>query len=160
MKKALFLLCGVLLFCTTSAGAVDFGIDLRIKAGADIPAPIIVAEPPLFLAPPTLGFQVAVGVPYDMFLINGLFYLHNGGTWHIASGYNGPWTAVEHRHLPPGLAKRRVRDVLALRDAEYENYRKDKNRYGGKAYRPNKEKRGGNGHGHGKGKGKGRGNGE
>jgi hypothetical protein len=155
MKKTLLLLCAAALFCAPSAGAIDFGVDLRIKAGADIPAPIIVADPPLFLVPPTLGFQVAVGVPYDMFCIDGFFYLHKGGAWHVAPGYNGPWKIIEHRHLPPGLAKRRLGDMLALRDAEYGNYRKNKNQYGGKSYRPKKEKGGGNGNGKGKGKGNG-----
>jgi len=111
MKKMLLLLCAIPLFCAPSAGAVDFGIDLRIKAGADIPPPIIVADPPLFLVPPTLGFQVAVGVPFDMFLIDGRFYLHKGGAWHIAPGYNGPWKVVEHRHLPPGLDKRSMETI-------------------------------------------------
>jgi hypothetical protein len=47
--------------------------------------------------------------------------------------------------------------MLALRDAEYGNYRKNKNQYGGKSYRPKKEKGGGNGNGNGKGKGRGNG---
>lgn len=152
-EKTLLLLCAGTLLCAPSAGAIDFGIDLRIKAGTEVPAPIIVAEPPLFLIPPTLGFQVAVWVPYDMFRIDGLFYLHQEGTWRVAPGYNGPWKVIEHRPLPPGLAKRRLGDILALRDAEYGNYRQNKDGYRGKPYRPAKEK------GHGKGRGKGRGRG-
>lgn len=151
MKKVLPVFFAAALLGTSPALASDVGIDLNIHLGSPPAVPIIVEEPPLFLVPASLGFQVAVGVPYDMFLIDSRYYLCKGKVWYVAPGYDGPWTAIRHDRLPPGLAKRRHADLIALRDEEYRHYRQEGERYRGKVYHPG---RGGNGHGKEKGKGK------
>ena len=105
MRKAPLFLLAAALFGISPALASDLGLDLNLHLGNRSPAPIIVEEPPLFLVPPTLGFQVAVGVPYDMFLISGRYYLCRDNTWDVAPGYGGPCGVIQHNRLPTGLAK-------------------------------------------------------
>ncbi|HXV20044.1 MAG TPA: hypothetical protein VD811_03505 [Desulfuromonadales bacterium] len=147
MRKAPLFLLAAALFGISPALASDLGLDLNLHLGNRSPAPIIVEEPPLFLVPPTLGFQVAVGVPYDMFLISGRYYLCRDNTWYVAPGYGGPWGVIQHDRLPPGLAKRRYTEIIALRDEEYGHYKRDRGHYRGKAYRPGKAEKAGHGNG-------------
>lgn len=150
MKTMVSLLLSALL-CASAAWAGDIGFNLDLHVGSPSPAPVIVSDPPLFLTPPELGFQVAVGVACDIFRIDGRFFQCREGRWYASSQYDGPWQGVDPRQLPPGLAKKRYEDMLRLRDAEYARYRKDGKHYNGKAYRPEKSNRG-----RGKGKGKGK----
>lgn len=150
MKKVLPVLLAAALFGTSPALGADIGLDLNVHLGSRSPAPIIVEEAPLFLVPATLGFQVAVGVPYDMFLIGGRYYLCKEKAWYVASGYGGPWAVIQRDRLPPGLAKRRYTEIIALRDEEYRHYKRDRDRYKGKVYHPGKTEK----EGHGKGKNK------
>jgi len=150
MKKVLPVLLAALLGGASPSLASDVGFDLNVHVGNQAPAPIIVDEPPLFLVPPTLGFQVAVNVPYDMFHIEGRYYLYQNNVWFVGPGYNGPWTGIRHDRLPPGLAKRRYTEVIALRDEEYGHFKRDRDHYHGKTYRPGKVEK----EGHGKGKNK------
>jgi hypothetical protein len=145
MKKALPVFLAVALFGTSPALASDIGLDLNLHLGSRSAAPIIVEEAPLFLVPPTLGFQVAVGVPYDMFLIDGRYFLCREKVWFAAPGYGGPWGVIPHDRLPPGLAKRRYTEIIALRDEEYGHYKRDRDHYKGKAYRPGKAEKSGHG---------------
>jgi len=148
MRRALPVLLAAALFGASPALATDIGLDLNVHLGSRAPAPIIVDEAPLFLVPAALGFQVAVGVPYDMFHIDGRFYLCREKAWYVAAYYGGPWTAVSRDRLPPGLAKRRYAEIIALRDEEYRHYEKERDHYKGRTYRPGK----GGKDGHGKGK--------
>lgn len=156
MKKSLTVLLGAALFCAAPppASASDFSLDVHI--GNRQPSPIIVSEPPLFLESVTLGLQVAVGSPHDMFFLDGRYFLFRDNGWLVAPSYGGPWTVIHHDHLPPGLSKRDCRKIFALRDAEYERYRQG--RYRGKTFRPGKHDRD-HKHKHGKGH-KGHGNGK
>jgi len=138
------LLFGALLGASP-APAADIGLDLNIHLGNHSPAPIIVEEAPLFLVPPTLGFRVAVGVPYDMFQVDGRFYLYKENAWYVAADFGGPWSTIRHNRLPPGLAKRRYAEIIALRDEEYGHYKRDRDHYKGKAYRPGKQDKEGHG---------------
>lgn len=156
MKKIVLLLAAVLL-AAPAAYAGDVGFDLDLHIGNRTSAPIIVEEPPLFLVPPELGFEVAVGVAFDMFHIDGRFYLCREGRWYAAPYYDGPWQGVGPKHLPPGLAKKRYAEILRYREVEYSRYKKHGRHYRGQSYRPEK---GHHGQGNGGGKGKGNGNGK
>jgi hypothetical protein len=129
MKKALLVLLAAALCGASPAIAADIGYDLNIHIGNRSPAPIIVDEPPLFLVPATLGFQVAVGVPYDMFRIDGRYYLCKDEVWYAAPGYGGPWVVLKRDRLPPGLAKRRYAEIIALRNEEYGRYKRKHDHY-------------------------------
>ncbi|WP_303720889.1 hypothetical protein [Malonomonas rubra] len=131
-KIPLLALCWVL----GTAPAWSANVNININVGAPVGVPIIFPEPPLFLAPVPLGFQVAVGVPYDLFRVDGRFYLFFDNVWHVGSGYNGPWQVVHHDHLPRGLRRQRLRDIRTYRDHEYVVYNRDKALYRGGSYRP------------------------
>jgi len=139
------LLCVALLgaFPTLAVG-IDF--DLNVHLGNRSAEPIIVSEPPLFLESAVLGLHVAVGTSHNMFHVDGRYFLFKDKVWLVAPCYSGPWTAIRHDRLPPGLAKRNYREILALRDTEYKNYQEG--RYKGKTFRPGKdEERKEKGHG-------------
>lgn len=136
MKKVLPVLLAALLGGASPALATDVGVDLNIHLGNRAPAPIIVEEPPLFLVPATLGFHVAVGVPYDMFYLSGRYYLCRENAWYVAPAYGGPWAVVVHDRLPPGLRKHKFKELVAVRDAEYRRYRREDNHYRGKTFKP------------------------
>ena len=127
-------LCWMLTALPALAGNVDFGININI--GTPVQGPVMVSEPPLFLAPARLGFQVAVGVPYDLCIVDGRYYLFQANVWYVGSGYNGPWQVVHHDHLPRNLRRRKVREIRSYRDREYVIYKRDRNHYQGRSYRP------------------------
>jgi hypothetical protein len=146
----------VLLVVITAGGAwagdVDWNVNINLgsgRAGRPVgvplpppgpPVPVIVNEPPLFLVPASLGFWVAVGVPYDMVFIDGRYYLFHGNYWHVSSRHHGPWSPVLHEHLPPGLRKHKYSKIRDHRDREYYRYEKEGGRYRGQAYRPEHKK--------------------
>lgn len=133
----LLVVCWMLGATPAWSGNVDVGININI--GAPISPPVIVPEPPLFLTPSHLGFQVAVGVPEDLFIIGGRFYLHKDNYWRVGPGYNGPWQVIRHDHLPPGLRQHKLREIRSYREREYINYKKDKAHYRGRWYRPERQ---------------------
>ena len=144
MRKRLAVLLGLVLFGASPALAgginVDLDVHLRNRAPAPVivreppPAPVIVSEPPLFLESIALGLQVAVRTRYPMFHDHGSYFLFRDGRWLAAPGYNGPWVVVRHDRLPRGLARRRDRDIFAVREAESEKYRRG--HYHGRTFRP------------------------
>lgn len=160
MKKVVFTVLALSLAAGgAQASNIGWNVNVNVGSGHTAPAPvmvpIIVEEPPLFLMPASLGFHVAVGIPYDMFRINGQFYVFHGQGWYMGSHYNGPWQAVSYDHLPRGLRKHKHAAMVSYRDAEYRHYEKNRNNYRGKSYRPQKSKGHGNdGKGHGKNKGR------
>lgn len=155
MKRSVFILLAAVLLAAPAARAGDVGVDLHIRLGDPVPAPVIIAEPPVFLYPQPLGFYTAVGVPYDLFLLDDRYYLFRGNIWYVAPHYGGPWYVVKPGHLPPGLVKHKYPRIIELRDAEYRAYHKEKGAYRGKTFRPQKGKWEDKGRGHDKGKHKG-----
>lgn len=153
MKRTLLLLVSAILLAAPSVRADSVGIDLHMRLGDPAPPPVVIVEPPVFLYPPTLGFYVAVGVPYDCFFLDGRYYIHKGGVWYAAPHYTGPWFIVQHSHLPPGLVKHKYPRIIELRDAEFRTYKANRTGYGGKTFHPGKGGGGGEEKGHGKGKG-------
>lgn len=119
------------------AQAADVGFSVNVNVG-NASGQMVLNEPPVFIAPPSLGFYVAVGIPYDMFFVDLNYYMYRGGTWYVASGYNGPWVVVQYKRLPWGLRKHKYTQIIRTRDDEYRNYQQDRNNYRGKQYRPEK----------------------
>ncbi|MDD5702134.1 MAG: hypothetical protein PHU23_08810 [Dehalococcoidales bacterium] len=129
--KNLMRVLAVLVALSSAAGLVQ-------AADVDFSLNLNIGEPPVFIAPPALGFYVAVGVPYDMFFIDMNYYMYRGGGWYISSGYNGPWAVVQYRRLPRGLRRHKYEHIIKVRDDEYRSYERDRNNYKGKQYRPEK----------------------
>ncbi|MGB4599414.1 MAG: hypothetical protein WBI04_05490 [Trichlorobacter sp.] len=119
-------------------------VGVNINVG--LPAPplpglprITFEVPPLFLAPPSLGFYVGVDMPHDLVLVSGNYYLFQGNHWYRASHYNGPWTSTRYEQLPQQIRRYKVENIRYHRDHEYRSYHDDRDHYRGKHYRPAKE---------------------
>ena len=132
MRKLLAVASAVFLFQTASmVQAADIGLSINVGG-----PPIVVSQPPDFLYPPELGFGVAVGVPYDMFYSNGIYYIFRGGGWYSSSYYGGDWVRMRPRDLPPELRRYKLARIHAFRDREYRGYLRDRGHYRGKYFRP------------------------
>jgi hypothetical protein len=107
----------------------------------------------LFLPDP--GIYVAVGVPYDIFFMEGRYYYSYGDNWFWGPGYGGPWTYAGYRTLPPGLRKFKVRQLREYREREYRVYRVQGPNFRGEHFYAEEDGQGGNGHGNGHGNGNG-----
>ena len=121
----------VLLQTASLAQAANIGFSINVGG-----PPIIVSQPPEFLYPPELGFGVAVGVPYDMFYVNGIYYIYRGGGWYHTNSYGGTWIRSRNFDLPPALRRYSISRIHAFRDREYRAYGRNRANYGGKSFRP------------------------
>jgi hypothetical protein len=132
MRKLLAVASAAVLLQTASmAQAADIGFSINVGG-----PPIVVSQPPDFLYPPELGFGVAVGVPYDMFYLGGVYYVFRGGGWYRTTAYGGSWVKMRHRELPPELRRYKVAQIHSFRDREYRSYMRDRDHYRGQHFRP------------------------
>lgn len=134
MKRSFYILTILsLLFISTtvSANGARFGAVVSTDN-----VQVVLNEPPVFLAPAELGFYVAVGIPYDMFLIEGSYYLYTNNLWYASYDYNGPWTSMSYKKLPHRLRIHDHRQIIIIRDREYKDYNRGHDYYRGKKYRP------------------------
>lgn len=131
--------------------ASNVGVDLNIRLG-DQPRPVVVVQPPPvyqpapvyepapyydeeevdFVYPEELGFYVAVGVPYDLFYLNNLYFIYRDGRWLRSRSSRGGWVTVGYRDLPPVLRRHRIERVREYRTREYVVYQRDRDHYRGK----------------------------
>jgi hypothetical protein len=114
-------------------------VDVKVNIDLPVPPPLVLSAPPVFILPPALGFYVAVDVPHDLFRVGKSYYLYRDGRWYRARYYNGPWRHLEHRHLPPGLRKHKYERIIHYRDEEHRRYRDDREHYGGRRFKPDRE---------------------
>lgn len=128
----------------------ESNVSVNINVGAPVlplppppPLPgapkIFFNAPPLFLAPPSLGFYVGVDMPHDLVMVSGIYYLFQGNHWYRANHYNGPWVATRYEQLPPQVRQHRMEKIRYYRDHEYQAYNADRQHYHGRHYRPDHE---------------------
>jgi hypothetical protein len=98
-----------------------------------------IEEPPDFVYPDSLGFYVAVGIPYDLFYIGNTYYMYRDNAWYRAPHYRGPWVVTRYKHLPSGLRRHKFERIRYYRDHEYRVYREEHDRYRGRHFRPERE---------------------
>ncbi len=103
------------------------------------PPRVVFQTPPLFLAPPKLGFYIGVDMPYDLVFISGSYYLLQGNSWYRSGHYDGPWASVRHDRLPPAIRGYNVDRIRQHREQEYRAYQQERDHYRGRHYRPDKE---------------------
>lgn len=147
-------LAALLVLCASTASADNVGLDLNVHLG-DAPRQQVIVQEPVYHQPPqgfyveedinfilprSLGFYVAVGLPYDLFFVGNNYYLFRDGYWHRARHSQGPWVTVNHRNLPRGLRKHKLERLRHYRDKEYGIYRHNERNYRGKHFRSDKEK--------------------
>lgn len=129
------------------AHASNVNVNVGVNIGAPQPVyvnpPVVIVEPPMFLQPPQLGFYVAVGVGYDLFLSGNVYYLQSGNVWYSSPYYNGPWVKVHYQKIPYGLRKYPIKKIHYYRDAHYKQYKAGKGAYKYKHFQPKNNKHSG-----------------
>ncbi len=125
---------------TMAASSARAEVNVNVNLGIPLPS-IVIAEPPEFILPSSLGFYVAVGVPHDLFRVDGSYFLFRSNRWYRSPYYDGPWDEVRYRKLPKPLRRHKFERIRYYRDQEYKHYRHNRHGYKGKFYKP--EKRGG-----------------
>ena len=151
MKKILFYLSIAVLAPVSQAYASHTSLNVGINVGVPVvsgyvAAPVVVATPPEFVAPPELGFYVAVGVPYDLFFYGNRYYLSRGNVWYSSEYYNGPWVTTSFRNVPYGLRRLPAERVHYFRDRYYHNHDRHEFRH----FSPVRHESGREGHGRGR----------
>lgn len=129
---------------STASSDVDFGININIGNRPPPPPPpvqIVIEEPPQFIYPSSLGFFVAIGIPYDMFYISNRYYIYRGDRWYFAPTYNGPWRVISYQRIPVPLRSHRIEVIRERRDREFRAYSRDRDNYRGRYYRPEAARR-------------------
>lgn len=124
--------------------AGNVGVDLNIRVGGE-PRPVVVTQPPYepepyyeveeevdFIYPEPLGFYVAVGVPYDLFFYNNLYFVFRDGRWLSSASSRGGWVTVRYRDLPPVIRRHRIERIREYRSREYVIYQRDRDHYRGR----------------------------
>lgn len=150
MKRTLFCLALIAALPLPNAFAsnVDFNVGINIgtqppavavPVPMPVPAPepppvyeesaIEIEEPPLFIQPPELGFHVAVGIPYDLFYFNNVYYLCRNNVWYASPFYRGPWHVARYQALPHMLRRHSFARIKYYRDAGYRHYRAHRSPY-------------------------------
>lgn len=124
MKKLITVIAAAVLI--QSASLAQAQISFNINVGGP---PVVIAQPPEFLYPPELGFGVAVGVPYDLYYLSGIYYIYRGGGWYRTTRYGGDWIRMRPRELPYELRRYRVARIHEYRDREYRVYTRDRMHY-------------------------------
>lgn len=141
----------ILTLSASSVYAGNVGVDLNIHVG-DQPRQVIVREPAKqppaqnfsieedvdFVYLGSLGFYVAVGLPYDLFYMKNNYYVLRDGIWYRANRSHGPWIYTNYRDVPPGLRKNKIERIRQHRDKEYGIYRRDREHYRGKHFHSGK----------------------
>ena len=149
----------LVIFAAQAVHASNVGVDVNINLGSPpvrvvVPEPVYIPRPepvyipqpePVviggdlqFIYPDDLGFYVAVGVPYDLFYLRNSYFIFRDGRWLRARSSRGPWVEQRYRDLPPTLRRHRLERIREYRDREYGFYRRDRDHYRGRQFRPDR----------------------
>jgi hypothetical protein len=145
MKKSVLVL---MIVSITAASSALAEVNVNVNVGVPVPRVMVSSPPamlfgvpPLFIAPPGLGFYVGSGTPYDIIFSSNFYYLYYGNSWHRSVHHNGPWVEIPYRELPLGIRKHRIEQIRSYRDREYRVYRKDRDHYRGRHFQPSHERK-------------------
>lgn len=163
-KIAASLACLALLAGTAHAGNVDFSIGINVgnrpvpvsyepvyapapppvryePVYVPAPQPVVIVEPPQFVLSPSLGFYVAMDIPYDLFYVGNRYYLSRNGAWYGGASYRGPWATVKYRSLPRELRRYPVATIRQHRDRDYRHWCNDNDHRRWQSFRPERDRR-------------------
>jgi hypothetical protein len=116
---------GVLLWFTSVLVFLATPMYAQVNVNVHIgePPPVVVYSPPTMILMPEPQAYVMVGVPYDIYFVQGRYYYLHGSHWFWGPAYGGPWTYVAVERVPPGLRKFKVQRLHEFREREYRAYR-------------------------------------
>jgi len=105
---AVFVLAGFTAYVPPAHAGANVNVNVGLPVGVAVaPAPVVVApqpvyvqQPPEMVLIPSSSVYFAPGVSVDLFFYNDNWWNRRGDRWYRGGGYNGPWTAVGHRHVP------------------------------------------------------------
>lgn len=116
----------------------NFGVNIgNIPAPVYATPPVVIEEPPEFVAQPALDFYAAVGTPYDLFYAANRYFLCNNNVWYAAPNYDGPWVQVHYRELPWSLRRYPITRLRYFRD-EGSRHNSDDDNYDYRRFRPDR----------------------
>jgi len=127
-----YVLIAVSLFGVFSTGAataqtVDFDIHIGNRPAPPAvfvpPPPVRVERAPDMVFMGNTGVYMAMGIPYDLFFYNNVYYYFHNGGWYRSAYYRGPWSYEDPRRLPPGLYGRRIEDLREFRRHAWDDHR-------------------------------------
>ena len=99
------------------------GVLLGIPQGSTHAEPrFVIHARPDFVYLPEQRFSIALRGPYDMILVEDVYYIHRHGEWYRASHYRGPWSLISERDLPHRVSKYSWGEIRDLRDAEFRRH--------------------------------------
>jgi hypothetical protein len=160
MKINAMLLGIVGLGLTAALAHAEVGVDFDIHLGnrSEPPPPVVVGPPAIVVGTPPelvfvsdIGIYVAVGIPYDLFFQDNVYYYHVNGVWYRSASYGGPWVQAVYRGLPPGLQRHRIEKIREFREHAWADYREHGEHYKGKHFRAKEaHEMHGRGEGHGR----------
>ena len=146
---------GQMFLCVMLLGgilAVPAHAQVNVNVNIGGPPPVVVRAAPTMVFLPDPGVYAAVGVPYDIYFINGRYYYFNDDEWFWAPGYGGPWVFVSYRTLPPGLRKFKMVKLHEFREREYRVYKVQGRNFKGEHFEAESVREHGNNGHHKKGK--------
>jgi len=105
---AVFVLAGFAMNAVPAYAGTNVNVNVGLPVPvAVVPAPVVVAPQPVVVQQPmemvlipSTSVYFAPGVSVDLFFYNNHWWNRRGDRWYRAGGYNGPWTAVGHQHVP------------------------------------------------------------
>ncbi|MHB8483027.1 MAG: hypothetical protein ACYDBV_09935 [Nitrospiria bacterium] len=142
MRRFVFEISLLFLGFLISVAQAQVNLDIHIgNAPAPPPPPVVVEPPPVVLqAPPHMIYDeglrvyIGVGIPYDIFFYNNIYFYHVNGIWYRSPYYRGPWTRTEIRRIPLNLRKHRIEEIRGFRDRAWKEYRGHEGRYRGRHF--------------------------
>ena len=148
LRLTAIVVTGMLAVAIASEAKVDVNVNIgapSVVVREVVPPPpppvpprrtVIIEDVPDFIYPSSLGFYVAVGVPYDLYYVDDYYYMYRDGLWHRSYDYGGPWKVIKGKRVPYGLRRHRIDTIRHHRDREYVIYQRDRDHYRGRHFRP------------------------
>ncbi len=99
------------------------GMLLGVPQGSAQAEPrFVIHARPDFVYLPEHRFSIAVRGPYDMILVEDVYYIHRHGEWFRASHFRVPWSLISQRDLPHRVSRYSWSEIRDLRDAEFRRH--------------------------------------
>ena len=91
----------------------------QVSASAEIRFDLPVVLPQLVVVSP--GIQVVPSVGYEVFLVDGFYWVRNDGRWYRSKSHKGGWVVVSSGKVPPGLVR--------IPPGHYKNWKPEKGKH-------------------------------